>query len=90
MTCYELANNKLLVAPDGENGVAVIITELEPRTRTAPDSANIIPVGHKKMAASLLSPRQQKTYTAGKEPVEISKEKKIEIEKVISILKKRI
>lgn len=89
MVCYDL-NGKTLVVPEGVSGSALIVSEIDPETRTTPAGASIIQLGRRKVAASLLSPRQTGMYTSGKTPVEISKEKKREIEKVISILKQRI
>lgn len=89
MVCYELPNGKLLVASEGVNGSALIVADVAPELRTAPTGSNLLQIGKKKVAVSLLAPSQQRTYTAGKKPVEITDEKKKEIEQVISLIKKR-
>lgn len=56
MVCYELDKGKLLVAPEGAKGSALIVTDVAPELRTAPAGASLLQVGKKKVAVSLLAP----------------------------------
>ena len=70
MVCYELDGGKLLVAPNGINGRALIVTDIDPKAQTAPSGSNIVVLRNKKVAVSLLSQKQNRIHTTGKEPVE--------------------